>query len=263
MKKATIRCPENGASGSVVWYPETDDRSIYSSLCAACRVDQSEPIVFSEDIPSGGSKETSSPCLVINEYLPHNIKLIATLPELSSSGNKFEDTLMDTNDDNAENNEEVSPLLQDQNNKPSSESGEVKGDFQGQLLKFNRINAHLANERTYLAWARTVMSVLSVVFTLRTEAKDSFKMSWSIVWFVTSVVFMLSANYTWFNGWTRYVRVKEICLTSDLREAEQKMQRDGLGFSRLSALTYLIAFLLIITTIIYCWYGTAEEVWEY
>ena len=27
---------------------------------------------------------------------------------------------------------------------------------------------------------------------------------------MTSVVFMLSANYTWFNGWTRYVRVKEV-----------------------------------------------------
>jgi hypothetical protein len=52
-------------------------------------------------------------------------------------------------------------------------------------------------------------------------------------------------------------------MTGDLREAEQKMQRDGLGFSRLSMLTYVVASLLVITTIVYCVYGTVDEVWEY
>jgi len=55
----------------------------------------------------------------------------------------------------------------------------------------------------------------------------------------------------------------QICMTGDLREAEQKMQRDGLGFSRLSMLTYVVASLLVITTIVYCVYGTVDEVWEY
>lgn len=33
--------------------------------------------------------------------------------------------------------------------------------FRGQLLKFERINAHLANERTWLAWVRTALSLVS------------------------------------------------------------------------------------------------------
>lgn len=52
-------------------------------------------------------------------------------------------------------------------------------------------------------------------------------------------------------------------MTSDLREAEQKMQRDGLGFSRLTMLTHMLAGLMLVTTIIYCWYGTVDEVWIY
>jgi len=48
--------------------------------------------------------------------------------------------------------------------------------------RFNRINAHLANERTYLAWARTVMSILSVSFTLNTEANKSFDERWYVDW---------------------------------------------------------------------------------
>jgi len=49
MRRAKVRCKSNGASGTVVWYPGTDDESIYASLCAACKVDVSEVIEFVED----------------------------------------------------------------------------------------------------------------------------------------------------------------------------------------------------------------------
>ena len=44
-----MRCPSTGGSGSVAWYTGTDDASIYSSLCAACKVDASELVEFVED----------------------------------------------------------------------------------------------------------------------------------------------------------------------------------------------------------------------
>jgi hypothetical protein len=54
VKRAFINCPENGTSGSVVWFPGTDDKSIYHSFCAACKIDPSESVTFVED------KQTSS-----------------------------------------------------------------------------------------------------------------------------------------------------------------------------------------------------------
>mmetsp|Transcript_22549 Transcript_22549/g.29460 ORF Transcript_22549/g.29460 Transcript_22549/m.29460 type:complete len:202 (-) Transcript_22549:394-999(-) len=185
MKRATLRCPDNGATGSVVWYPGTDDKSIYASFCAACSIDISESVVFTEDDPS--IPKEKAVCVVVNEFLPNNIKIVATIPDLDQPIPQM-DSFRDDN-----NKAEQSPLLGD-HNETESDGGEGTtpkgpGDFQGQLLKFNRINAHLANERTYLAWARTVMSILTLVFTLRTEAKDSYNWNWGVVWFVMSCFF--------------------------------------------------------------------------
>ena len=83
-------------------------------------------------------------------------------------------------------------------------------EFRGQLLKFERINAHLANERTYLAWARTVMSIMTVAFILKSEAIASFDDFWGLTWFIASTLFLGLSNYVWYNGWIRYVRVKDV-----------------------------------------------------
>jgi hypothetical protein len=72
---------------------------------------------------------------------------------------------------------------------------------------------------------------------------------------------MGSANYTWFNGWTRYVRVKEVCTIVDVGEAERQMARDGVGFARLRALTVVLAILLVCTTVLYWGYGVADELY--
>lgn len=44
-------------------------------------------------------------------------------------------------------------------------------------------------------------------------------------------------------------------MIEDVKEAEQKMTADGLGFRWLQLLTYAIASLLITTTALYIWYG--------
>jgi uncharacterized membrane protein YidH (DUF202 family) len=45
------------------------------------------------------------------------------------------------------------------------------------VLRLERVQAHLANERTWLAWARTSLSALSVAFSLLTLA-DEASVSW-------------------------------------------------------------------------------------
>ena len=77
---------------------------------------------------------------------------------------------------------------------------------------------------------------------------------------MVSCVFLGVANLVWFNGWARYVRVKEVCSIADVREAELQMSRDGLGFNRLRVLTYALAGLLGLTTCLYWWYGTADQI---
>ena len=56
----------------------------------------------------------------------------------------------------------------------------VAGAFKKQLIKFENIQAHLANERTWLAWVRTSLSALSVAFSLLTLVGDS-RESWLAV----------------------------------------------------------------------------------
>ena len=65
-----MRCSSNGASGAVVWYPGTDDESIYASLCAACKVDTSENVEFVEDKASAMMDIFGSPQKVCAPHAP-------------------------------------------------------------------------------------------------------------------------------------------------------------------------------------------------
>ena len=101
---------------------------------------------------------------------------------------------------------------------------------------------------------------MTVAFALKTESTTAYTVDWRVTWFVVSCVFMGIANYTWFNGWTRYVRVKDVCTIEDVREAELQMARDGLGFKRLRILSLFLAGCLIVTTVLYWWYGTMDQI---
>jgi uncharacterized membrane protein YidH (DUF202 family) len=250
-------------------------------LCDVVRLDPSEAgIEFVEDAEDSGRGPLSSLFgsaqtdpeavgIAINEHLPDGIKLVANLAALkdtSTSTSAFGAPDLGIGS-SALSEGESEPLLSTDKDSAMSHSSvnsigsEISGDFQGQLLKFNRINSHLANERTYLAWARTVMSILTVTFSIKTESAGAYSKSWRIVWFIVSCIFMGSANYTWFNGWTRYVRVKDVCTIQDVREAERQMARDGVGFTRLRTLTIALATLFASTTVLYWGYGIADEVY--
>jgi hypothetical protein len=53
-RRAHVSCPDNGESGSVVWYPGTDDSTLFTSFCAACRIDPLESVDFVEN-PKGNA----------------------------------------------------------------------------------------------------------------------------------------------------------------------------------------------------------------
>jgi uncharacterized membrane protein YidH (DUF202 family) len=48
------------------------------------------------------------------------------------------------------------------------------------VLRLERVQAHLANERTWLAWVRTSLSALTIAFSLLTLA-DQAAVSWLAV----------------------------------------------------------------------------------
>ncbi|CAM9821151.1 unnamed protein product, partial [Heterosigma akashiwo] len=88
-------------------------------------------------------------------------------------------------------------------------SGLQGQEFQGELLKFERVNAHLANERTWLAWVRTALAVLSSAFTFLGLTED-FASGTQIFVFVLGCFYIGNVLLTYGTGWLRYAQVREI-----------------------------------------------------
>lgn len=101
--------------------------------------------------------------------------------------------------------------------------------FRGELLKFERVNAHLANERTWLAWVRTALSVLGVALSLLSLADDLGTVSMDSLALVLGVTFVLCTLFTYLTGWLRYARVKEV-LTWQGDQVKARFNRFGLGY---------------------------------
>lgn len=72
------------------------------------------------------------------------------------------------------------------------------------------MNAHLANERTWLAWVRTALSVLGVALSLLSLADDMGSLSMDSIALALGVAFVLCTLFTYLTGWLRYTRVKEV-----------------------------------------------------
>lgn len=163
MRRATVTCSSNDASGSVVWFPGTTDLVIYRSLCNCVELDPYSEVMFTE--------KGSQTILAISEFLPDNLSLSAT-PAYGTSKRSLKPEVAAPSDHLAE----ETPLLFGEKKSQQAMMNSCP-DFQGELLKFNRISSHLANERTYLAWARTSMSILSVGFNLKNETSRAFNFS--------------------------------------------------------------------------------------
>lgn len=129
-----------------------------------------------------------------------------------------------------------------------SDNGKAPGGaevFRGELLKFERVNAHLANERTWLAWVRTALSVLGVALSLLSLADDLGSVSMDSLALVLGVAFVLCTLFTYVTGWLRYARVKEV-LAWQGAQVKAKFGRFGLGYQ-----ARFLAIALILTVPLY------------
>ena len=101
--------------------------------------------------------ETSSGCIVcVNEYLPSGSELAVTVVE---DVDAIESRASSTAAGTPVAAKEHEPLLTGALSLPAPpEARPTEASFRAQLLKFERINAHLANERTWLVRWRRMLS---------------------------------------------------------------------------------------------------------
>lgn len=127
--------------------------------------------------------------------------------------------------------------------------GGAAQEFRGELLKFERVNAHLANERTWLAWVRTALSVLGVALSLISLTDDLGSTSMDSTALALGVAFVLCTLFTYMTGWLRYARVKEV-LTWTGSQVKGKFGRFGLQY-----FTWFLGAALVLTVPIYLMAG--------
>ena len=128
-------------------------------------------------------------------------------------------------------------------------TGGAAQEFRGELLKFERVNAHLANERTWLAWVRTALSVLGVALSLISLTDDMGSASMDSTALALGVAFVLCTLFTYMTGWLRYARVKEV-LTWTGSQVKGKFGRFGLQY-----FTWFLGGALVLTVPIYLMAG--------
>lgn len=122
--------------------------------------------------------------------------------------------------------------------------------FRGELLKFERINAHLANERTWLAWVRTALSTLSCAFAFLSLSSSG---TYEVFVYVLGSLFCLSVLFVYVTGWLRYTRIK---LILGLSFSEMKNKFDRIGITWVAR---LFGGLFVCTSVIY-WLGAWSSV---
>lgn len=118
-------------------------------------------------------------------------------------------------------------------------------EFRGELLKFERVNAHLANERTWLAWVRTALSVLGVALSLLSLAAEMGTLSMDTLALALGVTFVACTIFTYMTGWLRYTRVKEV-LSWTGSQVKGSFGRFGLQY-----FTHFLGIALVLTIPIY------------
>ena len=188
-RRVSVFRPDGEKPTPVIWFPGASEESIEASIRQAAGISASKEILV---------LDKSDGCvLAVNEHMPSGLAVEA-VPRDRGAASAEADAGAETT--------EQSALLQSAQKAP--ELGEQQ--FRGQLLKFERINAHLANERTWLAWIRTALSLLSCAFTMLGESTSMSSSSWDISYFIMGCLFVGCVDLTWFTGWMRYLKVKEV-----------------------------------------------------
>ena len=99
--------------------------------------------------------------------------------------------------------------------------------FRGQLIKFENVQAHLANERTWLAWVRTALSSLTVSLSILAAVTDS-KGTLAVLFFLLGGGFVALVIVTFVTGWLRYARISDVLMLTK-RDVPAQLHRAGLG----------------------------------
>ena len=110
-------------------------------------------------------------------------------------------------------------------------------------MKFDRLSAHLANERTWLAWVRTTLSLLSIAFTVQSEMSAAHQSGWRTALFVVGCATVLCVEITYFTGWVRYEKVKTV-LQTETSALQPKLGRFKLKLQTYSTFAVLVAIAL-------------------
>lgn len=126
-------------------------------------------------------------------------------------------------------------------------------DFQGdlfrhQLVKFNRILAHLVNERTVLAWFRLNLAlvVVSMKYMSLSETYFTSQSKMAIFLLLCGGLLVLTLPYSWYSGFLRFEACKEMIDYNSLKLG-QYLDKMGFDFDNASlAFIFLVSFLCIV-----------------
>ncbi|CAM9246064.1 unnamed protein product [Choristocarpus tenellus] len=205
--KKTLFVRFEGRDNEVSWYPGASDASISRGVDLALQIPTGTGVIVRD--PQDGS------VLAISDSLPDRLHVNAErtvvqerVQSIVGGGKPVGDGLGSAA-------------------REERHDGEGK-EFRGELLKFERINAHLANERTWLAWVRTALSVLTMALSLL-SLTDDLSSSIKILGVLLGVAFVVCTLFTYFTGWLRYSRVKEV-LAWRGTQVKAKLGRFGLSY---------------------------------
>ena len=116
--------------------------------------------------------------------------------------------------------------------------------YQNQLTKFNRVLAHLVNDRTVLAWFRCNLAFVSLSFKYMRLASTVDGTSAATVLLVSGGVFMVLLPVSWWSGFRRYSKCKEL-LDSDITRISAYLHK--MGFDLDTSVFFAIILLSFVT----------------
>mmetsp|Transcript_40587 Transcript_40587/g.52272 ORF Transcript_40587/g.52272 Transcript_40587/m.52272 type:complete len:240 (+) Transcript_40587:63-782(+) len=203
--ETSIKVRQAGSGGdysSVAWPAGSSLESINQSISSAAGIESPSTII---------ARDQDGNVVCISDSLPRNIKL-----EINALDRNLQS--QDTGNAVSGLGQAIGKIFGFQSSKNREQRRQAQ--FRGTVLKLENVQAHLANERTWLAWARTALSALTVAFSLLTLADDTSAGWLAVSLFVTGCFMVLNVMFTFVTGWLRYVRIKDVLLMtkSDLTD---------------------------------------------
>ena len=146
---------------------------------------------------------------------------------------------------------------------PRVEGGaeEFRGrSYQNQLTKFNRILAHLVNDRTVLAWFRCNLAFVSLSLKYMKLASAYHDNSAAVVLLASGGIYMILLPISWWSGYRRYSKCKEL-LDYDISRISSYLHK--MGFDLDTSVFFMIMLLSFVTicysSTVIIWTSTASQ----